>query len=248
MGLKKYFRQSKQEARKTPGEKEQDKKLEKSVFNAAKEMARDRDAELKKSLRSTRVGFVLSAGANIVLAVAIACMAPLKSVEPFLLRVDNSTGYTDVVRPFNQTGDTFDEAVSRYFLTQFIENREGYEWYTIQNMLDTVELMSSSAVFNEYKNMIYGPLSPLNKLKKNNKIMVRVKAITFLDDHTAQGRFVKAITDPDGRPTPGYTPTQWIATIKFDFDKSKVKTEADRQINPFGLNVLSYRVDPEVVK
>ncbi|EIZ1383898.1 type IV secretion system protein [Salmonella enterica] len=248
MGLKNYFRQSRREARKTPGEKEQDKKLETRIFNAAKEMARDRDAELKKSLKYTRTGFVLSGMANIAMAVAIACMVPLKSVEPFLLRVDSTTGYTDVVKPFSQTGDTFDEAVSRYFLTQFIENREGYEWYTIQNMLDTVELMSSSPVFTEYKNMIYGELSPLNKLKKSNKIMVRVKSIVFLDEHTAQGRFVKAITDPDGRPTPGYTPTQWIATIKFDFDRDKVKTEADRQINPFGLNVLSYRVDPEVVK
>ncbi|HFO3706276.1 TPA: type IV secretion system protein [Escherichia coli] len=61
-------------------------------------------------------------------------------------------------------------------------------------------------------------------------------------------RLVKAITDPDGKPAPGYTPTQWIATIKFVWAKDKITTEAERQINPFGLDVLSYRIDPEVVK
>ncbi|HGG5823035.1 TPA: virB8 family protein [Salmonella enterica subsp. enterica serovar Saintpaul] len=248
MGLKEYFNQSKKEARKKPGEKEQDRKKEESVYKAAKELARDRDEELKKSLKNTRLLSLLAMGVNISLAVALACMAPLKRVDPFLLRVDSSTGYVDVVKPYDQATDTFNEAVTRYFLTRYIENRESYEWYTIQNMLDTVELMSSPPVFAEYKNMIYGDLSPLNKLKKSNKIMTRVKSIVFLDENTAQGRFVKAITDPDGKPTPGYTPTQWIATIKFDYDSSKISTEAERQINPFGMDVLTYKVDPEVVK
>lgn len=48
--------------------------------------------------------------------------------------------------------------------------------------------------------MIHGPLSPLYKLKKSYKILVRVQSITFLDENTVQGRFVKAITDPDGKP------------------------------------------------
>lgn len=248
MGLKEYFKKSKAEARKTPAQKEIDKKIEKNVLDAAKEFARDRDNELKRSLRITRFALFFSSASAAAMAVALAVMAPLKTTEPFLLRVDKTTGYTDVITPFSQDSGTYDEAVSRYFLTRYLENREGYDWYTIQNMLNTVELMSSSAVFAEYNNMIHGPLSPLYKLKKSYKILVRVQSITFLDENTAQGRLVKAITDPDGKPAPGYTPTQWIATIKFVWAKDKITTEAERQINPFGLDVLSYRIDPEVVK
>lgn len=246
MELKTYFNQSKVEARKTPGEKEKDKKQEKTIFDAVKDFERNRDAELKKSLKTTRLMLAASVITSVALAVAVSVMSPLKSVEPFLLRVDNATGHVDTVKPYSQTSGTWDETVSRYFLTRFVENREGYEWFSIQNMLDSVELMASSPVFNEYKNMIYGDFSPLTKLKKNNKILVRVESVTFLDDSTAQVRFVKAITDPDGKPTPGYTPTKWLATLKFDYDKDKIKTEAQRQINPFGLDVLSYRVDAEV--
>ncbi|SPW93595.1 conjugal transfer protein TraG [Escherichia coli] len=56
-------------------------------------------------------------------------------------------------------------------------------------MLNTVELMSSSQVFAEYNNMIHGPLSPLYKLKKSYKILVRVQSITFLDEKHGTGTF-----------------------------------------------------------
>lgn len=67
MGLKEYFKSSKAEARKTPAQKETDKKIEKNVLDAAKEFARDRDNELKRSLRITRFAlffFVRFCGCN----------------------------------------------------------------------------------------------------------------------------------------------------------------------------------------
>lgn len=247
MGLTKFFRQSKSIAKKSAGEKQADKKKEKNVFAAVKNFERDRGEELKKSLKNTRLILCGSMLANVALAVALSALSPLKSVEPFVLRVDTTTGYVDTVRPYNMANETYDETVSRYFLTRFVENRESYEWNTVQSMFDTVELMSSGSVFAEYKNMMYGKFSPVTKLKQNNKILVRVQSVTFLESDLAQVRFIKAISDLDGKPASGYTPTQWIATVKFDYTR-EIKTEAQRQVNPFGLNVLTYRVDPEVSK
>ncbi|PAV06570.1 hypothetical protein CBG25_05560 [Arsenophonus sp. ENCA] len=243
-----FFEQSKKIASKNAKEKEQDKQTEKRIFAAVKAFEHDRSTEFKKSLKTTRL---LLGGASllcVLLGVAIACLAPLKRVEPFLLRVDNASGYVDVVKPFTTETVMYDEIISRFFLSRFVSNREAYDWFTIQNMSDNVELMASNAVFSEYNNMITGDFSPLKKLKKANRILVRVKSVTFLDENTAQVRFVKAITDNDGKPTTGYVPTSWIATIKFIYNGKKIKTELQRQINPFGLEVLSYQVDPEVSK
>ncbi|SPW93594.1 VirB8 protein [Escherichia coli] len=92
MGLKEYFKSSKAEARKTPAQKETDKKIEKNVLDAAKEFARDRDNELKRSLRITRFALFFSSASAAAMAVALAVMAPLKTTEPFLLRVDKNNG------------------------------------------------------------------------------------------------------------------------------------------------------------
>ncbi|MCD4217101.1 hypothetical protein KX502_27820, partial [Escherichia coli] len=83
MGLKEYFKKSKAEARKTPAKKEIDKKIEKNVLDAAKEFARDRDNELKRSLRITRFALFFSSASAAAMAVALAVMAPLKTTEPF---------------------------------------------------------------------------------------------------------------------------------------------------------------------
>ncbi len=239
----KYFQESIADAEK-PQKKSQN---EKQIFDAVKVFETDVIESKQK-----RIGFLTKI--NIFQGVTIALLAgaligltPLKTVEPFLLRVDNTTGYVDKVNPYEVKGNTVNEAVQRYFLARFIENREGYEWFTVQDMYNFVEATSNKAVFDAYKNYMISNQSPVKVLSNRMKMLVKVNGITFLDDSTAQIRFTKLITEPDGKAAVGYIPTKWIATLKFDFSK-KITTEQERLLNPLGLNVISYRVDAEVVK
>ena len=52
-------------------------------------------------------------------------MLPLKSVQPFVIRVDNTTGVTDVVPVYVGKGDV-SEAVTRYLLHNYVVTRERY--------------------------------------------------------------------------------------------------------------------------
>ncbi|AXH60554.1 virB8 family protein [Providencia huaxiensis] len=239
----KYFQESIADAEK-PQKKSQN---EKQIFDAVKVFETDVIESKQK-----RIGFLtkinIFQGVTIVLlAGALIGLTPLKTVEPFLLRVDNTTGYVDKVNPYEVKGNTVNEAVQRYFLARFIENREGYEWFTVQDMYNFVEATSNKAVFDAYKNYMISNQSPVKVLSNRMKMLVKVNGITFLDDSTAQIRFTKLITEPDGKAAVGYIPTKWIATLKFDFSK-KITTEQERLLNPLGLNVISYRVDAEVVK
>src|SRR5579859_8173097 len=56
---------------------------------------------------------------------AFVAMLPLKSVEPFVIRVDNATGVTDVVPMYVGKGDV-SEAVTRYLLHNYVVTRERY--------------------------------------------------------------------------------------------------------------------------
>jgi type IV secretion system protein VirB8 len=66
--------------------------------------------------RSRRTAWVIAAGAC-ALAVAslsaVAALAPLKTVEPFVIRVDNATGIVDTVSALNSTPARYDEVFSR---------------------------------------------------------------------------------------------------------------------------------------
>ncbi|HHR6469887.1 TPA: virB8 family protein [Providencia alcalifaciens] len=243
-----YFEESIKEATKTPAEKSFEKQQAKQVFEAVKMFETDiiesKNQRIKWLTRLT--GFLMIAVA--ALAVAIASLAPLKSVEPFLLRVDSTTGYVDKLEPYSMETATVDESVIRYFLARFVENREGYDWYTIQSMYDFVEATSDRAIFEAYKSyMVNEELSPLKRLTNRNKIQVKVNGITFLNNDTAQVRFTKMISELDGKPAVGYQPSKWIATVTFGLNK-KINTEQERLMNPLGLSITSYRVDAEVIK
>ena len=51
--------------------------------------------------------------------VALALLLPLKRVDPFVIRVDNTTGIVDVVPVYTGQGP-LDETVTRYFLTHYV--------------------------------------------------------------------------------------------------------------------------------
>lgn len=244
MENEKYFQESIENAGK---EKHKKNAAEKQIFEAVKVFETDIIESKQKRIKLlTKIS--IGQGITIVLlAGALIGLAPLKTVEPFLLRVDSTTGYVDKVSPYDVNKNTVDEAVQRYFLARFVENREGYEWFTIQSMYDFVESTSNQSVFNAYKNYMLSDQSPVKVLSNKMKMLVKVNGITFLDDGMAQIRFTKMIAEPDGKAAAGYIPTKWIATVKFDFSK-KVKTEEQRLLNPLGLNVISYRVDAEVIK
>jgi type IV secretion system protein VirB8 len=58
---------------------------------------------------------------------ALTLLMPLKRVEPYLIRVDNSTGVVDVVPVY--TGHAqLGEAVTRYFLTHYITVCEQFDY------------------------------------------------------------------------------------------------------------------------
>lgn len=242
-----YFNESIDLATESANKKKEEKEIEKNIHNAVVKFEEDiiesKESRIKLLVKLLSGSWVLI----ILLGVALVGLTPLKTAVPYLLRVDNTTGYVDKIEPYNAATGTVNKSVARYFIARFVENREGYEWNTVQSMYDIVESASSNNVFNAYQNYMGSDYSPVKKLSKNLKMNVKVNSITFLDDRTAQVRMTKLITEPDGERAVGYKPSVWRATLTFDFSKV-ISTEKDRLTNPLGLNVTSYKVDAEVVK
>lgn len=230
----------------TPAQDKQLRKETSAYFGMVKAFESDRVALAHKSAKvAWRITGVFAFLA-IVSVVAVAGLTPLKTVTPYVIRVDNNTGAADIATPIGDKKTTYGQELDKYWLGTFIVNRESYEWQTVQTMYDTVALMSNNDVFSEYRGIIKNKkTSPLYLLKQEKKVMTRVTSVSFIGD-VAQVRFIKFVRNANGTDAPEYPKTAWIATIAYDY-KKPIKLESERMINPLGFEVISYRVDPETM-
>ncbi|QNE33575.1 virB8 family protein (plasmid) [Sphingomonas sp. NBWT7] len=215
----------------------------KAYFAEAESWDRDR---FVAATRSRRVAWIV-AGVTSALAIvsvgSVMALSPLKTVVPYVVTVDKSTGATEVAQGLR--GDksiTYDEAIRKYFLADYVRTREGWipqareEFYRKVLALSTREEQNRWTSFYRKDN----PDSPQNQLTANDAVFVAIRSVAFISPNVAQVRFVKRLQrDQQVIETPA------IATITFDV-LSKPETEAGRYANPLGFQVKSYRADAEV--
>ena len=217
----------------------------KAYFAEAESWDRDR---LKAAERSKRLAWTVAAGAC-ALAVAgvgaVAAMAPLKSVEPFVVRVDRATGAVDVMSGL-KGGDplTYEEAVTKYWLGLYVRARETWLSPAAEANFRQVSIMSSVPEQNRWADFfrITNPTSPQVVWGDGGQAEVEVRAVSFVSPSVADVRFHRTVRA--GAQDVG---TDWIATVAFTYSKAPMH-EADRLRNPLGFQVTSYRADPEVVR
>lgn len=218
----------------------------KRYFDEARRWDQDR---LAAALRSRRLAWIV-AGAAAVLAVtatgAIALLTPLKTVEPFVVRVDEATGAVDVMQGLStESGPvTYEEAISKYFLAQYVRNREGYLDPAAEDAFRLVSILSAPAEQRRWADAYRGsnPDSPQNLYGEAGEAIIAIRAIGFIGDGVANVRFRRTI-----RQAQQTIESDWIATIAFTYTRAPM-AELDRLRNPLGFQVTSYRADPEVVR
>jgi type IV secretion system protein VirB8 len=79
--------------------------------------------------RSKRLAWVIAAiagGLAVTGVAAVAMLAPLKTVAPYVITVDKITGASEITSQLSGGKHSYDEAVSKYFLAGYVRNREGW--------------------------------------------------------------------------------------------------------------------------
>src|SRR3546814_7889673 len=98
----------------------------KRYFQEARSWDQDR---VRSALRSTRIAWTVAAVTSVLAAAsifAVAALAPLKTVVPYVIRVNQTTGAVDVQTALTQRPMRYDEAVTKYFLAQYVRTRESW--------------------------------------------------------------------------------------------------------------------------
>lgn len=211
-----------------------------AYFQAATGWDLDRMSILQRAERRAWFFSVLFALMATAALVAVVLMLPLKTVEPFVIRVDNTTGIVDVVNALRTSKSTYEESVSKYFLSRYIRAKEGYSPATFNLAYTEAGYLSSStmrdALYEEFNPA--NTASPVNRYKQG-EVTVQIKTISFLRSNIASIRYLKTTAGVD---RPGVT--HWVATAEFRYLDAPAMEEA-RQHNPLGFQVVSFRTDPE---
>ena len=204
----------------------------------------DQDAALE-AYASAKRAWRIAGGASILTAlsiIAIACLAPLKSVEPFVIRVDNTTGIVDVVSAI--TGpNTYADATTKYFAGLYVRAREGFAASEAEANFRSVALMSIPAEQRRFQENYRGsnPQSPQVLYGKTAIVRVTISSVSMLDHNVASVRYLKTVLRGDDTQT-----SHWIATLTFSYS-SAAMSAADRMINPLGFLVSDFKADAEAI-
>lgn len=172
----------------------------------------------------------------------ISGLTPLKSVQPFLIQVDERSGMTQVVNPLSSNELLASEALKQYFVVQYIRARESFDANLYQYNFEIVRLMSKPDIFRTYA-QVFDPTnenSPIFKYGRDYKRLVDFKTVTFLNENLAQARIV--VTEEV--PRRAAVTTTYVISVNFEFVALELPLK-DRYINPLGFQVINYRIDEE---
>lgn len=221
-------------------------KVEKKDFdNYLKEARTWETDKVQEIMNSRKTAWRVAAASGAVAfasVMAIAMLMPLKKVEPFVIRVDNSTGIVDVVQTIKDGKTNYDEAINKYFTQWYVRYREGYSKDLAEDYYANVGLMSSSLEQQKYFQIFNpkNPQSPLNVYGDFAKVKIAIKSTSFISPNVALVRYTKALERGMDKPNI----THWAATISFKYSPAPM-SENDRGVNPLGFQVTEYRNDPD---
>jgi type IV secretion system protein VirB8 len=208
-------------------------------FATAKRYDEDLVASGRRAVKVAQLTALAAVAVAVLEAGALLALLPLKTVEPFVIRVDNSTGIVDVVSAL--TGPrTYDDAVTRYYAAKYVQGREGFVSSEAEPTFKAVTLMSAAAEQQRFVDGYRGsnPQSP-QVMFKGATSRVAVKSISMLAKNVAAVRYLRTVTRAEDVKT-----THWIATLTISFSGDALSS-GDRLINPLGFQVVDYRADPE---
>lgn len=201
-----------------------------------------KDAKLWRNIAFTAIALAFMAVG------ALIGITPLKEVIPYLVRVDQNTGFTDLV-PAAKDAKNKDEIDDIFWVETYVRWRERYNFADQKGNYRAVELLSYGGTFQEYKDFQLSSKGYLELLGEGKQIRVDVHGTNFLirgdRSGTAQVRFTKTVVDRAGKEDSTYKPMTFLTTVSYDYGK-KVNTKEMEQVNPRGWGAKSYEPVPLV--
>ncbi|EGT3461229.1 type IV secretion system protein [Campylobacter coli] len=198
----------------------------------------------KSNKRAWLIAFI-SIFIAIISIIAVVLLTPLKTIEPYVIRVDNTTGMVDILTMLDEKEIKANEALDKYFISTYVKAREGYYYELLNQDYLLTQLMSSEKVANEYRAWYEGENARDQILKNSNEVNVQILSIVLGNSNGIKTSTIRAKIITKNLNTRGLSESTKVITLSYDYILAKA-SEENRILNPLGFKVTNYRIDEEI--
>ena len=198
--------------------------------------------------RSARTAWIV-AGVAVTIAgleaLALIALAPLKTVVPYTVLVDRTTGFTQTVDGTHPQVLKPQAALTQSLLAQYVIARESFDINAVAEQYRRTGLWSAGDARKDYLTLMpaNNPQSPLNVYPRSALVTTSVAGVTPLGPNRARVHFA---TDRRDAPTAPVTRSWWVAELDYHFSGEPMAAE-DRLVNPLGFVVTRYQREQEAL-
>ena len=175
-------------------------------------------------------------------------LSPLKSVEPFVIQIDERTGATEVVTSSTITELSDKEAVDNFYLWRYVRARESIGKTSIYHNDEVVRVLSDPKIYREYRDEInpqknpqgyYALLAAEGRREVQFTSLVRQR-----NNDPKEPRKVVELSFEVTEVGKNGTPITFnkIARIEYGYADGMELSKDDRLLNPLGFQVQNYNV------
>lgn len=231
------------------------KRSQKKVSEASKHWYQDKYQHVLVQRNLLALMAALSLLTAVAASLSVLRLAPLKSVEPYLLQIDEKSGITQRVNPITSKQYRADEAIDKYFTTLYLRVREGYNINILHYNYNIVRLMSTPGVLAGFRKQI-DPKTEGGMAKRLGAYGlrdVRIRSMVYIVDPRKNVQLAPTntkimqvrFTAKESTPSSPDRESQWIVTITFEYADLNLNNE-EQLLNPLGYTVTSYQIQPEI--
>lgn len=234
------------------------KRKQQDVSDGSKHWYQDKYQHVLTQRNMLALIAVVSLLAAMVAVLAVAHLAPLKSVDPYLIQIDEKTGITQRVIPVSRADYAADPAVDKYFTSVYLRMRESYNINILRYNYNVVRLMSAADVFRRFRYLV----DPTNEdsyakhLGTTGQRDVKIRSIVYITNPNDKrnkkpvgdnnSKIMQArITTTESLPNAPDKETFWVVTITFEYADLSLNQD-EQLLNPLGYTVTSYQIQPEI--
>jgi type IV secretion system protein VirB8 len=176
-----------------------------------------------------------------LMTAACLCLFPLKQSVPYVYALNQTTGELTQLGKAEPRTYAQDWLLTRYFLIQYVINRESYSADNLERPYQITYAMSDATIAKRYEEEVNSnnPRSPLNLYSKDKIVTVHVLSVSQLNHDTAEVRFIKTLHDKDANTQHRLQKT---AIIKWKYT-TPITTQKMLDRNPLGFKVTYYQVN-----
>lgn len=185
---------------------------------------------------------MFAGGVAILSLATLALILPLKTVVPYVVKVDDVTGDASIIQSaasFVKSSDIND----KHWLKRYVIARARYDYYLLQADVDAVRNFSAENVQRDYLEQFSEPAKIQDKYKDQVKIVPEILSITITRPGYATVRYQVSTTDRRRSETPFVQ--RKIATIAYSYDAKRTGASPQMIDNPLGFTVTGYQTETE---